>query len=296
VIARILCPIDLSDFSTRAFQHALALGRWFGADVVALHVLAPGAPAAGRAAGPEATEPTPEARAPIERQLRDLIRPTPAGRKLPLVVREGDPAKEILAQAASMPADLIVVSTHGRSGFERLALGSVTEKVMRKATCPVLVVPAEGSAASQPFTGYRRIVCAMDFSDSSRAALAYALSIAGHAGASVTLVHVVEALDGPGVIEEGAPFAALRRAQVEAAQGVLHGIVKEHQGLGCAIDEVVVPGSPHRQLLRVAGEKEADLLVMGVHGRGPVDLALFGSTANQVVRRAPYAVLTVRTR
>lgn len=70
---------------------------------------------------------------------------------------------------------------------------------------------------------------------------------------------------------------------------------KEREGRGCAVHEVVVPGTPHREILRIAGDTNADLVVMGVRGRGAVDLTLFGSTTNQVVRRAACAVLTVRS-
>lgn len=295
MITKILCPLDLSDFSKRAFEHAIALGRWYHADVVALHVFATWTPPGSLSTYPGWMQQVAEARAQIDDELRGLVQLAQAsGMDVPLATREGDPVSGILEQAASMAADLIVLSTHGRSGFDRLTLGSVAEKVLRKATCPVLVVPAQGATATHPFAGYRRIICAIDFSDCSRQGLAYALSLAGHAGAGLTLVHVVEAVAGPEVVDDRAPFAALRRVQVETAQGLLRSIAREHEGRGRAIDDVVRPGIPHREILGIAREIDADLVVLGVRGRGQVDLTLFGSTTNQVVRRAPCAVLTVR--
>ena len=98
------------------------------------------------------------------------------------VVREGSTASEILEQATGMPADLLVIGTHGRSGFERLVLGSVAERVLRKASCPVLTVPKglPNAAPSGPAL-YKRILCPVDFSDSSLHALKYAISMAQEA-------------------------------------------------------------------------------------------------------------------
>ena len=108
-------------------------------------------------------------------------------------VREGSAAAEILDQAAGMKADLLVIGTHGRSGFERLVLGSVAEKVLRKASCPVMTVPKRLPDAMP--TGpvvYNRILCPVDFSESSLHALKYAISMAKEADGRLTVLHVVE--------------------------------------------------------------------------------------------------------
>jgi nucleotide-binding universal stress UspA family protein len=91
-------------------------------------------------------------------------------------------------------------------------------------------------------------------------------------------------------------FAELRRRQCEIAKESLHDFVSRHTGAGCEIDEVIELGKPHREILRTASERGADLIVMGVRGRGPVDLTLFGSTTNQIVRRATCPVVTLRSR
>jgi Universal stress protein family len=92
------------------------------------------------------------------------------------VVREGNAASEILTEATDMKADLPVMGTHGRSGFERLLLGSATEKLLREASCPVLTVPPR-HADVVPATPvlFKRILCPVDFSDCSMLALNYAM-------------------------------------------------------------------------------------------------------------------------
>jgi nucleotide-binding universal stress UspA family protein len=197
-----------------------------------------------------------------------------------------------------MGADLIVLSTHGRSGFDRFALGSVTEKVLRKASCPVLVVPAHDERPPQPFTSYTHVVCAVDFSECSKRAMAVAGSLAAQSGATLTLAHVIEARER-GAAPKGSAIAMLRETQLESAR-------EEMQAAGAAlraaratatvsIDEVIVFGIPHDELLRLADERRAGILVVGVRGRNAVDLTIFGSTTNQLVRRARIPVLTVRT-
>ena len=106
------------------------------------------------------------------------------------MVESGYPVRHILARAAALPADLVVMGTHGRSGFERLVLGSVTEKVLRKAPCPVMAVPPPAVTVGK--LPYGRLLCPVDFSDSSEAALRFACSIAEEADARLTIVHVFD--------------------------------------------------------------------------------------------------------
>src|SRR4029434_1921221 len=101
-----------------------------------------------------------------------------------LLQEAGFPHDEIVAQDSATRADLLVLGTHGRSGFQHLFLGSVTEKVMRKATCPTLIVPPRAPETITPLsTQFRRVLCPVDFSGSSVAALEYAFSIAEEADA-----------------------------------------------------------------------------------------------------------------
>ena len=147
-IRRILCPIDFSDFSRRALDHAVAIARWYESTVTVLHVFSP-VPVAAFGPGPVSFEPIVLTAADREQLLADTKEFAAAesapGIAIEAVLREGNTSVEILDQATSMDADLLVIGTHGRSGFERLVLGSVAEKVLRKARCPVLTVPRAAS-------------------------------------------------------------------------------------------------------------------------------------------------------
>jgi nucleotide-binding universal stress UspA family protein len=295
-IRRILCPIDFSDVSRHALEHASAIAKWYEADLTALHVMAPPLlplpPVlfAEPSHSPVLSEP--DRRAAHDR-LHEWLAPVRlAGIKTDLIVDRGNPASCILRTAASIHADLISMGTHGLSGFDRLVLGSVTEKVLRKATCPVLTVPpATATAARIP---YARLLCPVDFSSSSLAALHLAFSMAKEADADLTMLHVVDWDTDDDLSRVAFDSPEFRRRVEEQTSARLESLVTEDVRTWCKPSTRIREGKPYRQILKAAEEGAADLIIIGVRGRNPVDLALFGSTTNQVVRHASCPVLTLR--
>lgn len=145
-IRKILHPTDYSELSRPAFELACALARDFDAELVICHVSLPPIIAAGE--GAIVNVPigeTEELMAQLE-QVKPAERQIRVGHKL----LQGDPASEIIWLANDIKPDLIVMGTHGRSGFGRLLMGSVSEEVMRKAPCPVVTVKAPIPANQQP--------------------------------------------------------------------------------------------------------------------------------------------------
>lgn len=294
---RILCPVDFSDTSRHAIDHALAIARWCKASITALYVsnltsVAPGSPPPDDGG----------LRAVLARLQSDLgtqfegVRA--AGIHVDVVVELGQPAARILDRARLGRSDLIVMGTHGASGFEHLLLGSVTEKVLRRAPCPVLTVPPRAQATSQlPF---RRLLCAIDFSDSSLRGLELAYALAKESRARLTLLHTVEwpwpEPPAPALEElppnQAAGLRELRRYLETTATQRLEALIPREGGDHCAVVPRVAHGKAYAEILRVAAEERADLIVTGVRGRHAVDVMVFGSTTNQVVRRATCPVLT----
>jgi nucleotide-binding universal stress UspA family protein len=224
---------------------------------------------------------------------------TRRGISLDVLVDVGQPARDILDRASTLPADMIVMGTHGAGGFEHLMLGSVTEKVVRKSRCPVLTVPPHAEGRSPlPFT---RLLCAVDFSDASLSAVKFALSLARESGARLTLLHVLEwpwHEPPPPAIDElpaaqAAALAEFRRYSEESALKRLESLVPESDPVS-RVTTRLKSGKPHVQVLEVADEEQSDVIIIGVQGRNALDVALFGSTTNQVVRRATCPVLTLR--
>lgn len=302
-IRHILCPVDFSDASSHALDQAVVLAGWYGARITALHVDTVAARVEGLA-HPEGDGLRLEAaeRQRLQDRLAVFCQPaTAADVAVDLRVVLGHPVTAILEHAASLPADLIVMGTHGASGFEHLVLGSVTEKVLRRATCPVLTVPPRAHATSTlPF---KRLLCAVDFSEPSLAAVRVAGSLAREAGARLELMHVLEwpwhEPPAPRLDDLPEPQAAAlgeyRRYVETSATARLESVASSDVLNGPSAAVHIGHGKPYEQLLAAAREHGADLIVLGVHGRSVIDLGVFGSTANQLVRRATCPVLTVRT-
>jgi nucleotide-binding universal stress UspA family protein len=214
------------------------------------------------------------------------------------VVREAsDVWRDILEQVHTFGADLLVLGSHGHGGFNRLLLGSVTEKVLRRSAIPILVVPrhapdAEPNAPVQ----FRRILCPVDFSDASLDALGRAFSLAEEADAHLTLLHVIEI---PPELREHYPINSevdldrIHAAAEAAARRQLRGLIPSDASVYCHVETAVREGAAYRQILKTAAEGGSDLIVMGVHGRGALDLMVFGSNTARVVRGATCPVLVV---
>lgn len=293
-ISQILCPVDLSDASATAFAYASMLSRWYDAPVTAIQMIWVGVPTMSPAASPFVLT-----AAQVQDFTHDLetfvtANTPPGSTRASVVLREGPMVQGILEEARTRGADLIVMGTHGRGGFEHLVLGSVTEKVLRKATIPVLTVPpavTQVPAAAQPFTA---VLCAVDFSPASLRALRYAESLAAEGGKRLILLHVLDwVADRPLPSGLGTEIVAAQRRQESAALQELRSTVSADVRAWCTCEELTAIGRPYEQILRVADEQHADLIVLGVHGRHAIERALFGSTTNQVVRRATCPVLTV---
>ncbi|HEX4934679.1 MAG TPA: universal stress protein, partial [Gemmatimonadaceae bacterium] len=200
------------------------------------------------------------------------------------------------AQAAVRAADLVVLGTHGRSGLERLMLGSVAERVLRIASCPVLTVPRGAPEAAPIAPGiFKRILCPTDFSPASHQAMRWAIAFAQEADAELLVLHVFEALFAPE--HDAFPRSALsayRRAYEEWALGRLHETVPAPVRAWCRVRELTGVGSAHREIVHAAIANDCDVIVMGVGSVRGVGDRVFGSTTQQVVRTAECPVLTVR--
>jgi nucleotide-binding universal stress UspA family protein len=287
-INRILCPVDLSDIAGRALDYAISLARQHRARLHVLEVVE---------ALPEgATETSGIYKLPADLdragrgELGEFVRHTGhSDVVVDIRLRQGDVVPKVLDEAASLDADLIVLGTHGRGGFQRLTLGSVAERVLRRAGRPVLAVPpGDRHPADAPL---RTILCPTDFSDPARSAAEYAMFVAAASQAELVLMTVFEwpfgETHGPDAVGE------LRRSLEAEAADQLTALAGSLPASGVTVRTKVASGKPSREILEVASHQAADLVVMGLSGRGAVDLALLGSTTHQVLRQAPCPVLTV---
>jgi nucleotide-binding universal stress UspA family protein len=293
-IKLILCPIDFSEFSVTAYQHALSVAEHYRAKLVAQHIVELWRhPAADFVASAGLYEEYSQAlRESGKEQLQEFVKKHTNDEIQPeLVVQTGVAADSILSFAQLQKADVIVMGTHGRRGFDRLMLGSVTDRVMRTAPCPVLVAskPPQGSVAVGKERGHvhhlSRILFCADFSENSEGALKYAISATAEYDAELTLLHVVEGVPSQAETEEAMAAAAERLDKLIPLEG----------RKTLKIKTAVRIGKPYAQIIQLALETQIDLVTMGVRGRGALDVAVFGSTTYRVMQLGSCPVLAVHS-
>ena len=277
-IHKILCPTDFSDFSASALTESVRLARWFGAEVTVVHVIPFALPIAGDIGYVQAAEEEAAAREEALERLQNFVNASKhAGVAIRTVCRQGDPCHEIRELARETGADLVVMGTHGRSGFKRLMLGSVTEAVLNRPPAPVLTVNRELPERKGLF---RTVLCAIDVSEWSAGTIAVAEAIADEGAKRLLVLNVMEhPFDASGALER-TTLAGLHRLIPGAARRSYR------------IDERVTFGEPDREIMAVAAEEAADVVVMGTRGAGTLG-HLFGSTVRSVVRDAACPVLVV---
>lgn len=301
-IKHILCPVDFSECSRHALDYAVAVARWYESTIRVLYAppIVQIVTMAPDLVGVPPVVPTQADRDQILAAMHRFAAPSsPDGVLMQFEIREDLTVPAIL-DAARQNADLIVMGTHGRSGFQHLVLGSTTEKVLRQAVCPVLSVPPRAEAASPAPPLFRNILCAVDFSQSSLRGLHYAMSLAQEADARLTVLHAIE-LPGELSAELGMAdselsiLAGYKESVRQERAARLRELVPDVVRAYCTVTEVLVVGKPYREILRVAAEESNDLIVIGIHGRSAASLAFVGSTTNHIVREARCPVLTLRT-
>ena len=211
-----------------------------------------------------------------------------------VVVASDGEAETILAEAEAWDADLIAMSTHGRSGALRWVFGSVADKVIHATTRPLLLVRARPAEEHPTSVKIDRILVPLDGSDLSVSVLPYVESIAKALGASLILFNVVIPLNVyPGTEMSSWPTSLIEDMMAQA-QSFLATVEKEVEGRGLKARSVVTVGFAVGEIVRVAQDVEAGLIAMATHGRSGVNRWIMGSVADGVVRRSALPCLMVR--
>ena len=271
VFKTILCPVDFGALSAHALRHASLLAGRGGGKVIAVHANWFEAPAyftSGRVE--ELRRQYQEATVEAERGLRAFVESTLGADAVGVETRvvEALPADGIQRAAEESGADLIVMGTHGRSGYNRWMLGSVAERILRESAAPLLTVRAA------PRGPVRRILSPIDGTEASRSAFRLATRLGACFGAEVTVLYVHEG---------GSAAPAPDVCTWIPAEARQH----------CQIRELVRHGDPAEEIVALATEEKFDLLAIGSPRRRFFEGLVLGTTTVRAVRHAPCPVLTV---
>lgn len=296
---KILVPLDGSDLAERALEPALALAdQQAESEVILLSVpvyrdiLVPSSAGFDLLLPDQSLD---QFRDDVETYLEDVKsgwkRPNT---QLQTIVADGDVASVIVDTAEEEDVDLIVMTTHGYSGFSRWLLGSVTERVLRSAPCPVLAIREKRPLAN--------ILITLDGSGLAETALAPGMEIARLLGGHVTLLEV----------DQEANLGAIELSMLEVAEAGLSRHVQKGSGddhlinylnhtadkyrsQGLSVETVVMEGEPARSILDFAEAQEIDLIVMTTHGRTGLKRWVYGSVTEKVLRSTEAAMLIIRS-
>ena len=292
-VKSILCPIDCSEFSAAAYQYALSLAEYYKARLVCLNVVEMWKyPFADYAAYESDYAKFSRAiNEGGEERLQEFVKKFSSNHVRPeLAVQEGNASDSILSFAQNENLEVIVMGTHGRRGFDRLVLGSTTDKVIRKAACPVLVVSnsSHNLMATTPDGRHRvsRILYCTDFSNNSDLARGYAISLAAEYGAELTLLHVSE--------EKMADLSRMEAHLAERTED-LNKLIANDERKNLNVKTIVKSGKPYQQIVQHAHEAKITLIIMTARGGDSLDRAVFGSTTYRVIQLGPCPVLAVHT-
>jgi nucleotide-binding universal stress UspA family protein len=303
---RILVPDDFTAASDEALRYARALGRNGCHELHLLHVVpdARREPWAGDVEELDLAGLTEEwvrdAGIRLQRRACELR----SAFDVRTAVRLGTAPEQIVTYAVEQHADVIVLGAHRDLRSAEWLRGSIAERVVRKALCPVLTVPGGGrdvasidegpavqEAGNQP--AIRSILIPVDFSASAELALRRGLTLAREHGATAHVLYVYDPPWTRNAAYTAPPAHVTEELRYQAERRLGRDIARRH-GLPLHVRPVVRVGDPYVEIMHYAGEVRAGLIVVGTHSRHTLGRLLLGSVAQKVLRRAPCPILTVQ--
>ena len=296
----IIVPIDFSKMSVQAIQIARQLARRFASSIHLAHVrhlnyaadfMAPAPPIVpfsfmtyDQGAEQSAFE-----------ELKRVASECGVSSATCNVLNGAPPFDEICRLAQTIPADLVVMATHGRTGLKHVFLGSTAERIVQHSSCPVLVTRAKAAMSqngSQAIT--KTILVPVDFSSCSREGLRYAIAFANEFGAKIILLHAtyvgyIYSAEGTALYD----IPALQKAARKAAERKMRELVRSLDFGAVKFETAFTDGSPVVDICAYAKDHDVELIITSTHGFTGFTHVLIGSVAEQVVRHAPCSVLVV---
>ncbi len=282
---KILVPVDFSELSEHALKAANTFASLFDGSVTPFHAYIPVTDLDGFYYVGSGITPH-EKYSEIEKVLHERLLEA-AGKYIrpellsPPLLDVGNPARSIIH--TSNQFDLVIMSTHGRTGFSRFVMGSVTEKVLRMCKKPMITVTETSDLGD-----LTSLMVTTDFSENSCQVFPYAVSIAEVTGASIDLVHIVSSEQ---FFDSGAADEAVIKRQKE-----IEDLADDHfKSIRKRVDARVIAGSgaTYAEIEQIARDKGHHLVLISSVGRTGLDYLMMGSTASHVVRRVKNAVFTI---
>jgi len=309
-IKKILYPTDFSSCSREALTHAIVFAEHYNAELHMLHVTTvdenfpyqKGLSFEGHFENP--MELTNRARQIAESELSTLVNDNQEKplQIIEVVKQDEHAALAIIDYAQQNDIDLITMGTHGWRGTARFFLGSVTEEVTRRSPCPLFTLREARSrhieeTEPEPIHKMGKILVPIDFSEHSHFALSHAKELAALYGGTIQLVHVVERFFLPEFYDKIVSYIqpGSQNELLKASAEILHDTMKRIPGPEVPYEVHALSGRVVPSLMEFAEENQSDMIVVATHGLTSLENTIFGSTAEQLIRKAPCPVFTVKS-
>lgn len=287
MLEKILVPLDTSPLAEEVLPYVIELARAFNSaiDVINVCELHQGQEVAACRSYLEAT---------AARIKADL-----AGQadKIKTDIIMGSPGPKILTYAENEKADLIMLSSHGRSGVKLWPFGSTVDKVLRRTGVPLIIVKVKETMGLQPQDDlFKRILVPLDGSELGAKTLPYVVEIAAKLGSEVHLLHVIETakhVHALGRIDT-VPFIEGELASLrKRAQDYLDQASTQFTRSGSNVLTIVKEGNVAEEILKYAGEEQCSLVAISSHGHSGLESWILGSVTSKVLSAGSKSLLFV---
>lgn len=276
----LLVPVDFSVTSKLALRFAAELAKQSHASLTLLHVVP--TLLGGRFL------PNTLLRKTAEKDLNQLAKKYLRHLPHQILIEEGSAFQQICKIAEAKKADMVIMSTHGYTGYKHTLLGSTAERVVRYSPCPTFVL---GPSVRSPKAQFKNILLPVDFSKNSKLLLNYAVKFAKSNRARLSLCHTVELPLYPP--QAGPDMDTLKRSMVKQAQAKLKALAQKlPPGMGSS--QSVRVGDAFDEIAQEARARKSDLIIISTHGYTGIQYMILGSTTEKVLRSAPCPVLVKR--
>ena len=318
---KIMCVIDFSDFTNIILSYGKSLASEFGSTLYLCHIVSEALMVSSLGHSYIAhididSDRIQHAKDKLEKIAEEF------DIKCKIIVSYGHAADEINQTARKNNIDMVIAATHGGSGIKRFLIGSVTDRLVKILTCPLLVLHAQEKHLTAPVKEsikLKRILVGCDFSPDSKLAFDYALSLAQEFQTQLYLAHVIRTTEQTELtasnymqiqgddyigwagseypdLPEKATDEDLKEKNnlLSRIEKQLSDMVPEESRNWCTPITILLEGQPYKELINYAEQKEVDMIVLGVHGRSLLEQFIVGSTTDRVISRASCPVLVVR--
>jgi nucleotide-binding universal stress UspA family protein len=304
VFQTILCPVDFSEFSLLALRYAKAIRRQYEAKLIVYHAVHTSGPLLDL--GTNEANIISQTKKELEGIVHEIFDHDP---NIEMIVNVANPTIGILDQAVLNNADLLIMGTHGRTGFEKYLMGSVTNKVLHHAQIPVLVVCHTKrnffSNHSRPIK-IKKILCPVELKQGCLATRNLGFDLAQSYQSHIYFLHVVSPVityvgsawekDAALLeIQKMSPVQEERDRRHHRASLKMRHFLQNYEETWCNIHKLITEGDPAAEILRMIEKHKIELVVMGHHSRMPLVEAVVGSVTHKIITHASCPVLVVRS-